>query len=166
MTQVFKTPPFFAGGAPSNPEFNTEASWVDVDISTIGGVVTLKLNQIEIFSVTNATGYTSGNIMLGYTDAYDSIGPAASGVIYDNLRVISLVAPTVTITGINITGGNVVINFSGPASDLASAYTLQEAATANGTYSDVSASITGGGGSYTATRALGGSSQFYRIKRN
>lgn len=166
LTQVFKTPPYFGGGAPSNPEYNSEPSWVDVEISSIGGVVTLKMNQIEIFSYTNATPYTSGTVMLGYTDAYDSIGPAASGVIYDNLRVISLAAPTVTITAINIAGGNVVIDFTGPSSDAASAYTLQEASTVNGSYNDVSATITGSGGSYTATRALGGSSQFYRIKRN
>ncbi len=166
LTQVFKTPPFFAGGAPSNPEYNSQASWADVEISTIGGVVTLKINQTTIFSYTNTTTYTSGNIMLGYTDAYDSVGPAASGVIYDNLRVINLTAPTVVITGINVVGGNVVINFTGPASDLASAYTLQEAPAATGPYGDVSATIIGSGGNYTATRALGGAAQFYRIKRN
>jgi hypothetical protein len=165
LTQVFKTPPFFAGGAPSNPESNAEASWADVEISQISGVVTLKINQIIIFSYTNATPYTSGNIMLGYTDAYDSIGPAASGVVYDNVRVISLAAPTVLITQIKIVGSNVEIDFTGPSGDLPSAYVLQEASVVTGAYGDVSATITGSGGNYKAVRALSAGPAFFRIKR-
>lgn len=166
LTQIFKSPPFFgAGGAPSNPESNAEASWVDVEVSQIGGVVTLKMNQVVIFTTTNATAYTSGNIMLGYTDAYDSIGPAASGVIYDNIRVISLTAPTVLITQIKIVGGNVEIDFTGPTSDAPSAYVLQEASVVTGAYGDVSATITGSGGVYKAVRAVSPTAKFFRIKR-
>lgn len=166
LTQVFKSPPFFgAGGAPSNPETSGEPSWVDVEVSQIGGVVTLKMNRVTIFSNTNATAYTSGNIMFGYTDAYDSIGPAASGVIYDNIRVISLAAPTVLITQIKIVGGNVEIDFTGPTSDAASAYVLQAAPAVTGTYGDVSATITGSGGVYKAVRTLSPTSTFFRIKR-
>lgn len=166
LTQIFKSPPFFGnGGAPSNPESNSEASWADVEISQIGGVVTLKINRNTIFSYTNSTTYTAGNIMLGYTDAYDSIGPAASAVIYDNVRVISLTPPTVLITAIKIVGGNVEIDFTGPVSDLPAAYVLQEASVVTGLYGDVSATITGSGGSYKAVRALGAGSKFFRIKR-
>ncbi|MGC3959120.1 MAG: hypothetical protein QM813_14595 [Verrucomicrobiota bacterium] len=166
LTQIFKSPPFFgSGGAPSNPELNSEASWVDVEVSQIGSVVTLKMNQVVIFTYTNATSYTSGNIMLGYTDAYDSVGPAASGVIYDNVRVISLTAPTVVITQIKIVGGNVEIDFTGPTSDAASAYVLQEASAVTGTYGDVSATITGSGGVYKAVRAVSPTAKYFRIKR-
>lgn len=166
LTQVFKSPPFFgAGGAPSNPETSPEASWVDVEVSQIAGVVTLTMNRVTILSNTNTTAYTSGNIMFGYTDAYDSIGPAASGVIYDNIRVISLAAPTVVITQIKIVGSNVEIDFTGPTSDASSAYVLQAAAAVTGTYGDVSATITGSGGVYKAVRALSPTSTFFRIKR-
>jgi len=43
---------------------------------------------------------------------------------------------------------------------------LQEAGAVNGGYADVSATISGSNGNFTATRAVGGTQHFYRIKRN
>lgn len=166
LTQVFKAPPFRYAGAPSNPNFSLEPSWVDVEVSQVGQLVTLKMNNIVIMSYTNATPYTSGNVMLGFVDAYDSIGTdVAAAVVFDNVRVVDLTQPTVTITGVKIVGGNVEIDFTGPTSDAASAFVLQEAAVVNGTYGDVGAAITGSNGNFKAVRAVGGSQQFYRIKR-
>lgn len=166
LTQVFKAPPFRYAGAPSNPNFSLEPSWVDVEVSQVGQLVTLKMNNIVILSYTNTTPHTSGNVMLGFVDAYDSIGTdVAAAVVFDNIRVVDLTQPTVTITEVKIVGTNVEIDFTGPTSDAASAFVLQEAATVNGTYGDVSATITGSNGNYKAVRAVGGSQQFYRIKR-
>ncbi|MCW5554595.1 MAG: hypothetical protein KIS67_20845 [Verrucomicrobiae bacterium] len=166
LTQVFKAPPFRYAGAPSNPNFSLEPSWVDVEVSQVGQLVTLKMNNIVIMSYTNTTPYTSGNVMLGFVDAYDSIGTdVAAAVIFDNVRVVDLTQPTVTITAVKVVGGNVEIDFTGPASAAASEFVLQEAATVNGTYGDVSATVTGSNGNFKAVRAVGGSQQFYRIKR-
>ena len=79
LAQVFKAPPFAYAGAPANANAAASPSWVDVEVSQINGVVTLRMNKVVIFSYTNATPYTSGNIMLGYTDAYDSIGSPFAG---------------------------------------------------------------------------------------
>jgi len=170
LTGIFKNPPFGGGlpGAPGNSELSETPCWVDVEISQVDNVVTLTLNRTPILSYTNTTPFTSGNIMLGYCDAYDSIMAGNSCVVYDNLRVIRLAAPSTPpdITGIRLAGGNVDIDFAADSSDTPSAFTLQSAATVNGAYVDVTATITGSGGSFKAVRALDGTQQFYRIRRN
>jgi hypothetical protein len=167
LTGVFKAPPFAYAGAPANLSASGTPSWADVEVSQVGSLVTLKINNTFIFSYTNTTAFTAGNVMLGHCDAYDSIGANDGGVIYDNVRVVQLPASTPpTITGIQIVGGNVEISFTADASDTPAAFTLQAAGTVSGTYGDVTATITGSGGSFKAVRAVSGTQQFYRLKRN
>lgn len=167
LTQVFKAPPFAFAGAPSNPNASSSPGWVDVEVSQIGGVVTLRMNKVVVFSYTNTTPYTSGNIMLGYTDAYDSIGSAFAGVVFDNVRVVQFPATSQpNITEIKVVGANVEIYFTAETSDAPSAFGLQAAGTVNGTYGDVTASITQESpGNFKVVRATAGTEQFYRIKR-
>lgn len=167
LTQVFKAPPFAFAGAPSNPNASSSPGWVDVEVSQIGGVVTLRMNKVVVFSYTNTTPYTSGNIMLGYTDAYDSIGSAFAGVVFDNVRVVQFPATSQPdITEIKVVGANVEISFTAETSDAPSAFGLQAAGTVNGTYGDVTASITQESpGNFKVVRATAGTEQFYRIKR-
>lgn len=169
LTGIFKSPPWqgsSGAGAPANLETSATPCWADVEIRHFNGVVTLIINRTPIMSYTNATAFTSGNIMLGYCDAYDSVMGGNSGVVYDNLRVVQLASTSrPNITNIRLVGGNVEITFTGEAGDTAAGFGLQEAGTVNGTYGDVSATITGSAGTFKAVRALGGSQQFYRIKR-
>lgn len=70
------------------------------------------------------------------------------------------------ITQISVTGSNVVVNFTGGASDPASAFSLQRSATVHTGYADdSSALITGGSGVYQAATTTNGPAQFYRIRR-
>ena len=164
LTGVFKAPPWTAGGVPANNYGSTTNTWADVEVSQVNGVITWKINQTEIFSYTNTTAYTSGNIMLGYCDAYDSTGVEGGSIIYDNVRVISLASPV--ITQITNSPTSVVINFNGNAGDATNQFVLQSAGVVNGPYSDVTSTIVSpASGTFTATRALNGSIQFYRIKR-
>jgi hypothetical protein len=158
---TFKSPPYSAWGAPGNPNSSGTPSWVQVEIANIGGVVTLKLNNTVIMTTTNTTAYQSGNLMLGYDDAYDSIG-CNGGVIYDNLRVISY-APF-KITQVAVTGGNVELSFSDSTSG---PYTVEASTTVDGSYSPVAATITGSGGSYLAKVPYSPADplKFFRIKR-
>lgn len=169
LTGIFKSPPWqgsSGAGAPANMESSTTPCWADVEILHFNGVVTLIINRTPIMSYTNATAFTSGDIMLGYCDAYDSVMGGNSGVVYDNLRVVQLGSTSrPNITNIQVVGSNVEITFTGEAGDAAAGFGLQEAGTVNGTYGDVSATITGGAGSFKAVRALGGSQQYFRIKR-
>ena len=54
---VFKSPPFFyggvGGGSPANAPGYPAPIWADVELSQIGKVVTLKINQSEILTYTN-----------------------------------------------------------------------------------------------------------------
>ena len=168
LTGIFKVPPFGGGlaGAPGNSELSTTPCWADVEIRHFNGVVTLIINRTPIMSYTNATAFTSGNLMLGYCDAYDSVMSGNSGVVYDNLRVVRLASTSrPNITNIQLVGGNVEISFAGEAGDTTADFALQEAGTVNSTYGDVSATITGSAGSFKAVRAVGDSPRFYRIKR-
>lgn len=163
---VFKVPPFAYAGAPANLSSSPNPAWADVEISQVGNLVSLKINNTVIFTTTNATAFTSGNIMLGLCDAYDSIGSTDGCVIYDNVRVVQLAATTAPeITDIRLLGNNVEISFTADSSDAPSAFGLQEASTVNGTFADVTTAITGTGGTYKAVRAIGAASAFYRLKR-
>jgi hypothetical protein len=104
-TNEFKRPPYSAAGAPANnPSAAVQTPiWVDVEISKIGNIVTLWLNNTRILGYTNTTPYPSGNIMLGYVDAFDSVGATTSFVVYDNLRVVSLAPPVISIQPVGST---------------------------------------------------------------
>ena len=168
FTSIFKSPPWTAGasagGVPANVYGSATPIWADVEVSQINGIITWKINNSLIFAYTNTTAYKSGDIMLGYEDAYDSIGSSGGSVVFANVRVISLASPY--ITGITTGGGNATVAFRDNAGDVSAQFVLQSAAKVNGTYSDVSSTISAlGGGAFTAVVPLNGSMQFYRLKR-
>jgi hypothetical protein len=171
FTGVFKSPPWAAGGvgggSPANVDGSATPTWADVEIAHSNGVVTLKINNTVILTYVNGTAYTSGKIMLGYDDPFDSIGVAAA-VIYDNVRVVQLGTPAISITSIKIinSGTQVQVDFNAGTTDTTASFTLQSASTVNGTYGNVSSSITQlSPGSFRSVSSVNGSAQFYRIKR-
>jgi hypothetical protein len=169
LKSVFRSPPWafggVGGGSPSSLYGTGTNIWADVEIAQINGVIYWSINHTLIFAYTNSTPYTSGNIMLGYLDAYDSITPSGAAVIYANARVVSLANPT--ITSIVQNGGNVEITFSANASDTTSQFTLQQSTpSVAGAYSDTSSTITSlGGGLFKSVKAMGAGQTFYRIRR-
>ena len=168
LTGVFKAPPFAYAGAPANPPFSFTPSWVDVEISQINNAVTLKIDNTVIFTYTNTTPYTSGNIMLGMNDGYDSIGNGGAGagesaVIYDNVRVVSLSG--IKVNNVQRSGNNTTINFSFDLNDSASNFRVQSASVVSGPYADATATITQTGpNSYQAVVSSTAAVQFYRIR--
>jgi hypothetical protein len=173
---TFKSPPwgdyvndpsvYGYAGVPGNAQgISTTPCWADVELSQIGKVVTLTIDRTVILSYTNTSGAVSGNIMLGYEDPNDSVGPAASSVIYANARVISLSSPV--ITNIVVNGSNIEIRFVANAGDVPAQFVLQKSAPlATGAYADTSSTITSlGGGAFKAVKALGTSPTFYRIRK-
>jgi hypothetical protein len=171
FASVFKSPPWAVAGIPSNlhPATSpptTTPTWADVEVSQIGNMVTLKINNTQILSFNNTNG-TSGNIMLGYADAFGSVGPPTAAVVFDNLRVVRLTAaPEIKITNFTLSGGTVTIDFTFNSNDPASAFGLQAATVVNASFSDVpGATITQlGPNSYRATTTTSGEGQFYRIR--
>jgi hypothetical protein len=166
LTGIFKTPPYSKAGSPANNSSTATPTWAEVEISQVGSVVTLKINNTVILTQTNTTAFTSGNIMLGICDAYDSLGSADGVVIYDNLRVIQLASTSrPSISGIRVEGSTVEISFTGEASDAPAAFGLLEATTVNGTYSPITATITGSNGTFKAVRPLEATPRFFRLQR-
>jgi hypothetical protein len=168
FTTAFKSPPWVVAGSPAMCTSSNTPVWSDVELSKIGDQITLRINKTTIFSYTNTTPYTSGNIMLGYEDAFDSTGPAQNYVVYDNVRVISLAGPV--ITAINRVGANVQIDFTTGAAngDVPAQFALQSAAVVAGPYGDTSATITSlGGGNFRATKPFDPNAPavFYRVRR-
>jgi len=168
LEKVFKSPPWTPtagnGGTAANVSGTTTPIWADVELRQVDGIVSWFINHELIWAYTNTSGYTSGNIMLGYTDAYDSIGDAGGAVIYANARVISLAKPVITKIALN--AGNAEITFSANAGDVVGQFTLQSASVVNGTYLDTSSTITSlGGGAFKAVKLAGASAQYYRIRR-
>src|SRR5205823_11356689 len=94
------------------------------EVSQIGTNITLKINNTVIFTYTNTTtpgSYTNGTIMIGYEDAFDSIGGGAANVgtaavVYDNVRVVQLSAPVVAGPTNVIAGVGTNITFAVTAS--------------------------------------------------
>ena len=108
MAPVFKAPPWTRAGTAANLYGSTTATWADVELRQVNGVIYWSINHSLVFAYTNTTSYTSGNIMLGYEDGFDSIGGSGGAVIYANARVInlaSLVISGVSSNSLNYSGG-------------------------------------------------------------
>jgi hypothetical protein len=138
----------------------TEAS-----ASQIGKIITLKINNTTILSYSNSTAYASGNIMVGYDDAFDSIGLSSSYVVIDNLRVIRLAG--LSITAIQDLGASVQLDFTFALNDAPSAFKVQSATVVSVPYADGAATIVQlSPGTYRATVVKSGDVRYYRIRHN
>jgi hypothetical protein len=166
LTAGFKSPPWVVAGSPAMSISSNTPVWSDVELSKVGSLITLRINKTVIFTYTNTTPYNSGNIMLGYEDAFDSTGPIQDYVVYDNVRVISLAGPVVT--AINRVGGNVQIDFTAGSADVPAQFALQSSGIVTGPYADTTATITSlGGGNFRATKPFDPNAPavFYRVRR-
>jgi len=137
LTGIFHQPPWTSGsgaGAPGNAFNTTTPSWSQVELSQINKIVTVKINNAVIMTTSNTTAYASGNVMLGYDDAYDSIGSGGGGyAVFDNLRVVSLPAG-IQITNIVKVGGSAQVDFTWFENDPATAFKLYVASNPAGPY--------------------------------
>lgn len=170
FVDTFKTPPWGVGGlagAPANGQGSLTPSWAQVELSQVGNQVTLKINNTTIFTHTYNGTYKSGNIMLGYNDGHDSNTGIGAAVVYDNVRVVALTQPSITLTGASRAGTTTVVNFTCTVDDPVSAFTVWKATTVTGTYNTAAATIVKvSPGVYQAT--LVGETDgaaFYRVSR-
>jgi len=167
VASAFKSPPWGVTGTPgniNNPSgvFGTPI-WADAEISQIGRIVTLKINNTTIFSFSNATAYASGNIMIGYLDAFDSVSPGQSYVVFDNVRVVRLAG--LEIYSVQDLGNELQIDFTFALNDAPGSLKVQSASEVGGLYADTAATMVQlAPGSYRATVGKSGSAQFYRVR--
>lgn len=137
-------------------------------MSQIGRIITLKINNTIILTYSNTTAFTKGNIMLGYDDAFDSVGGGGGFAVFDNARVVSLPAGIV-ITNIAKVANNVQLDFTWFENDPATAFKLQTAANVGGPYADdanaaTTYSINVPAASYRITTPATNTARFLRIR--
>jgi len=167
LSSVFRSPPYGVIGVPS---INTSLAsptpvWADVEVSQLGKIITLKVDNAVIFSYSNSTPYTAGDIMIGYDDAYDSIGLASSYAVIDNVRVVRLQG--LKVTSVTDLGANIQIDFTLDLNDTADMFKVQSASVVTGPYADVAATVVQlTPGTYRATVAKSGGQKTYRIRHN
>jgi hexosaminidase len=68
--------------------------WLTIQILQKDSLITWMLNSNIVAQYTNTTAYTSGDIMLGYSDTFASIGDSNNFAIIDNIIVTPL-APSI-----------------------------------------------------------------------
>lgn len=85
LKAILPAPPGETPGAPGK-------QWVQVEVRQIGGELTWLINGFVIASRPNASPFTSGNIMIGTMDVFNSIAnPREQNfVVFDNVRVVNL----------------------------------------------------------------------------
>ena len=161
LTDIFKSPPYVVAGAAANSYTNPTPTWVEVELSQVGGTVTLRINRTVIFSNENPTAFDSGNIMIGYNDAYDSIGPSTAAVVYDNVRVVRLTS--FRITSVESVENDIQIDFTYEPGN-AGSLKVKSAGEVDDEFVDTAATITETSpGVYRATLPKNGSMRFYRV---
>ncbi|HWQ91854.1 MAG TPA: hypothetical protein VN673_09290, partial [Clostridia bacterium] len=149
-------------------------AWHSFVITRQGTNVTWDVDGLRIAKV-NISGLTlSTNILLGYSDQFQSAGNGDQPLrfaIVDNVKVETLppppaAEPEIAFIQLINNGTQVQIDFSGSVGELASAFTLQAATDVAGSFADVTATITAqGGNKFRAVRAVNGATQFYRVRR-
>lgn len=170
---IFKNPPYTPNdpstpgqevGVPSNGSLSSTPTWADVEIRQIGNRVNMLINNSPVIQITNTSAYTNGDIMLGYCDSYDSVGGTEAATYFSNVRVVAL---NMQINQTQLSGTNVVMNFTWPLDEATSLFKVQRATAVTGPYADVSnGTITRvSPGVYTATAGQSGANAFYRIRR-
>ncbi len=172
LANIFTSPPYspFAG-SPANASSSVNKTWVDVEISQVGRLISLKVNNTLIFQVTNTTAFTNGTIMLGHNDQFDSVGSFGAYVVYDNVRVVSLEETPpppsrITITSIQLADNKAQIRFTS-TNGVPADFRLESATALNGSFTlDAGAVITSvSAGVFQAETPAAGAIRFYRIKR-
>jgi hypothetical protein len=170
LSSVITRPPYGYVGAVGNASNSTTRTWAEVELSQVGNVVALKINQNLILQVTNTSPFTSGNIMLGYNDQFDSRGSDLNFVVFDNVEVVRLPdSGPISITRIEAAAGSPVrIYFDAPAGGQPADFTVQSSPTlvplawGNETAAVIEALS---GTSYRATITTSASGGFYRIRK-
>lgn len=134
MAHVFKAGAYSNTGAPGA---SPTPYWTDVEVAHTEGVVSMLLNNQLVFEVVNTNALSSGDIMIGCNDAYDSTGVGGAGY-FDNVRVVSVNPPQFTTQPVSQTatvGGNATLSVAatGTSGSLSYQWLLNGAAIPNAT---------------------------------
>lgn len=164
FSSLITAPPYAFPGSPGNGTA-TPRTWAEVELSQFNNLITLKVNNVLIYELTNNTAYTSGNVMIGMNDQFDSIGAADNFVIFDNLVVVNLDFIIKSI--VPMPENQVQIDFVSPLGGSVSDFHLQSATDpAPGNWvDDETAVITATADGFRVVTTRSGDHRFYKIRR-
>jgi hypothetical protein len=166
LTSQIPSPPYAFAGSPSSTGNNK--SWAEVELKQVNNLITLKVNDLLIWEHQNTNSYTSGNIMIGMNDQFDSIGNILNFVVFDNVRVVSL-STAIEINSVELLANNQIqIDFTSPVGGDPSGYTLQaKGSLIDANWApDASAAITWlGGTQYRAIATRSGGERYYSVSK-
>ena len=167
LASVITAPPYAFPGAVGNGPASAK-TWAEVELNQNNDVVTLKVNNNVIYSFVNTSGFTSGDIMIGMSDQFDSVGTggtAGNFVIFDNVRVLTLDARITSV--IRLGNGDIQIDFVSPFEGGADDYRLQSASSLSALdwADETTAVIIATAEGFRCVVAANGPERFYRIKR-
>lgn len=166
LAAALPAPPYSFAGAPGLDPTATR-TWAEVELGQINDIVTLKVNNVVVYSFPNTSAYKSGTIMIGLNDQFDSVGTGGTNgnfVVFDNIRVVS---PDYAITKIVLLSGNKVrIDFTSPLAGAANGFRLQSTVNLSApNWQDDNGAVitsTAEGYSFLTTRSA---ARFFRIRR-
>jgi hypothetical protein len=114
LAWLIPSPPYAVAGSPGVGPSDAK-TWAEVELAQKDGVITLTVNRGIIYSFTNTSGFDHGNIMIGHSDQFDSIGSGGTNgnfVLFDNVRVVTL---ELFVTKVELIGdSDVQIDFINP----------------------------------------------------
>ncbi len=170
LTSQITSPPYHFAGSPGSS--STNKSWAEVELSQVNNLISLKVNDILIWEHQNTNAYTSGNIMIGMSDQFESVPPAATiaqhFVVFDNVRVLNL-STAIQITKVELLPSyQIQIDFTSPSGGASSDYRLQKKSSlaAASWEIDLSAEInTLGGTQFRVITERSSGEAYYRISK-
>jgi hypothetical protein len=138
--------------------------WVRVEVRQVNPLITWLLNGVAIAQYTNAFAYTNGTILIGYNDAFNSIGDANSFAIIDNLRVEPIAVRPVELLESKVVGAEFQFQFT---TEPYESYTVQGTTNlVDGNWTTFT-NIVGSGGLQTVAWPVssGGAEHYFRVTR-
>lgn len=110
LAWLISSPPYAVAGSPGVGPSDAK-TWAEVELAQQDGVITLTVNRGVIYSFTNNSGFDRGNVLIGHSDQFDSIGSGGTNgnfVLFDNVRVVTR---DLFVTKVELVGGQVRIDF-------------------------------------------------------
>jgi len=162
--QFFPGPLFIAPGMPSG-------RWADVELVFSNRVASMIVNGVTTVTRTDIGDFTSGTIMLGHMDRFNSIGGFGNATYYDNLRVVDLGGSTTvpaseaTLGVPAINGTQIAIPFTA-TTGTPDQFDLVASPTLTGAYTTVAGAVISstGAGSFSASAPLpAADATYYRV---
>jgi hypothetical protein len=167
FTSVITAPPYTFAGSIGCASNSLTKTWAEVELRQLDGRVTLTVNDLVIYELTNSTSFTSGNILIGYNDQFSSRGSDLNFAVFDNVRVVMLDFQIKGVTPLG--GGQLQIDFVSPMGGGSPADFRLQSAPSLGTptafVDEASAVITAIPGGWRAVTPASGTARYYRLRR-